>query len=153
MVHVEVTNRQRHAKVNRRLLRRLAQSAAADEWGDCALSVVVVGEDEIARLNRRFLGEDGATDVLAFPLSDADASSRPLVGEVVVSGERASVEGPARGLSAEEEMALYVVHGVLHLAGWDDHDPAGRQAMRRRERRVLAGFGLRRSSLRRGAAS
>ena len=146
MLHVAFSNRQRLLKPDRPLLRRLCRAAAPEEWDGCELAVTLVDDAEIAEMNWGFLGEDGPTDVLAFPLEGPDGSERPVVGEVVVSAERALAEAAARGLEPREELALYVVHGVLHLAGHDDHDAGQRARMQEREREVLAAEGLRRDA-------
>lgn len=146
MLKVSFTNEQDALKPDKPLLRRLCRAAAPEAWRDCELSVVLVTDARIAEINGQFLGEPRPTDVLAFPLDGPDGSDRPLAGEVVVSAERAKAEAEARGLSPGEELALYVVHGVLHLAGYDDHDPASRRGMRKREAEILAAECLRRDA-------
>jgi probable rRNA maturation factor len=104
--------------------------------GDAELEVVLTGDAMIARLNRRFLGHRGPTDVLTFPgerrLGD------PVVGEVIISVERARAQAAAARWSVGREVALLLVHGVLHLGGYDDHSRRAAAAMRERERVVLA---------------
>lgn len=146
MMQVIFTNRQTVLKPDRPMLRRLCRAAAPPAWEGRALSVVFVDDARIAEMNRQYLGKDRSTDVLAFPLDCPDGSDRPLVGEVVVCAERAVQEAESRGLRPEEELALYVVHGALHLAGYDDHDAGKRRAMRKREAEILAGEGLRRDA-------
>jgi len=141
MVDVSITNRQNILPVDRRRIRELVRASAPEEWVNAALSVVLVADEEIRALNARFLKRAQATDVLAFPLDGPDASDRPMVGEVVVSAERAVEEAERREVRPEVELALYVVHGVLHLAGFDDHSPENRRAMRAREAEILARFG------------
>jgi probable rRNA maturation factor len=76
--------------------------------------------------------------VLSFPFATAPV----LVGEVLLSADTARREAAARGHCAYHELLLYAVHGVLHLLGYDDHDPAGRRRMRRAERAALAALGI-----------
>jgi probable rRNA maturation factor len=85
------------------------------------------------------MGLDRATDVLAFPLADAPGG---LLGEVVASAETARREAAARGLAPADELLLYVVHGVLHLLGFDDHAAGDRRRMRAAERRALRAAGV-----------
>ena len=80
----------------------------------------------MAELHERYAGVPGPTDVLAFPLADDPV----LLGEVLVSAETARREAAARGHPAYDELLLYAVHGVLHLVGHDDHEPADRRRMR-----------------------
>jgi probable rRNA maturation factor len=107
-----------------------------------AISVAVVDNAVIHRLNRQFLEHDWPTDVLTFPLADAPPS---LEGEIVVSRETAEEFAAEVGWSADDELLLYVVHGALHLAGYDDREPSELAVMRAREAAVLDGLGVRRS--------
>jgi probable rRNA maturation factor len=104
------------------------------------VSVVLAGDDEMRELNRRFLGRDETTDVLAFPLQEDESEGPPgddLLGEVVISVDVARREAAERGVPVEREIALYVVHGILHLAGYEDREEAARRRMRDAEARYL----------------
>jgi len=113
----------------------LAAEGAGDRW----LSVAVVDDPAIRDLNRRYHGQDRATDVLAFPLDGGPAGPAGL-GEVVCSVETAAREARRRGLPLAHELARYAVHGTLHLLGYDDRAPEARRRMRRRERVALRGY-------------
>lgn len=101
------------------------------------LSVVVVDDAAIQEVNARMLGHDWPTDVITFPWSEQPH----LEGELMLSVETARREAAARGHEAADELALYAVHGVLHLLGHDDEKPAGRRRMRAAERRWLRRLG------------
>jgi probable rRNA maturation factor len=103
------------------------------------ISLALVDDPTIHDLNRRFLDHDEPTDVLAFTLERAEDH---LHGEVVVSTDTAASSAPQYGWSAADELLLYVIHGALHLVGFDDRKPADLSEMRRRERDHLARFGL-----------
>jgi len=105
-----------------------------------------VGDRAIRRLHHDHLGLDSATDVLAFPFAGAGG----LLGEVVASADTAWREARARGVRPADELLLYVVHGVLHLLGFDDHAPADRKRMRAAERRALRAAGVTRDLFRTG---
>jgi probable rRNA maturation factor len=121
-------------------LRQAVQAALADESVRRAtVSVAVVDDATIQRLNRQYLGHDEATDVLSFVLERSEDS---LEGEVVVSADTARSAAPQFGWSAADELLLYVIHGVLHLVGYNDILPGERIAMRNRERACLAALGL-----------
>lgn len=92
--------------------------------------VALVDDRTIAELHERYLDVEGPTDVLSFPH-----------GEIVVSGDTARREAQARGIPPLHELVLYVVHGALHLAGYDDKTPKTRKRMRAAERRILAELG------------
>jgi probable rRNA maturation factor len=103
------------------------------------ISIALVDDHTIHRLNKQFLGHDYATDVLSFPLSH---EAGHLEGEIVVSAETAAREAVRYGWAETDELLLYVVHGTLHLAGYDDADDDARQQMRRREAEYLGQLGL-----------
>jgi probable rRNA maturation factor len=123
---------------------RAAVAAALEHGGrpGLHLAVVFVSDAELARLHRRALGDPRPTDVLAFDLGPQGGGP---AGELYVSVERARAEARARRIAPEGELALYVVHGCLHLCGHDDRRPAARARMRAAERAVLSrlGYGAR----------
>jgi probable rRNA maturation factor len=140
MIRVEVCNQQAELEVSRRRLaaavRRVLVEAAV---GAARISLAVVDDPTIHELNREFLGHDYATDVLSFLL---ERQPETLEGEIVVSAETAAAAAPRFGWSAPEELLLYVIHGALHLVGYDDHSAAERAEMRARERAHLEHWGI-----------
>jgi probable rRNA maturation factor len=129
--------------------------------GDVEMSMLFVDEPAMAELNRRFLGGDGPTDVLAFPIDEdyveagrspdaggpgpgtlpQEASDVPVVlGDVVVCPTVARRQAPEHAGTYDDEMALLVVHGILHLLGMDHADDTEAEVMERRERELLARF-------------
>jgi probable rRNA maturation factor len=129
--------------------------------GDAELSVLFVDEPTIAGLNERFLGKSGPTDVLAFPLDeDPDEPGRwpdaggpapgreplepddlpMLLGDVVICPSVAARNAPEHAGTYEDELALLLVHGILHLLGMDHVEDADAEKMEQRERELLAEF-------------
>ena len=128
--------------------------------GTSELSLLFVDRRTIAELNEKFLGGIGPTDVLAFPMDDdlvvpgrqpdqggrgpgapAEGGDPPtLIGDVVVCPAVAAAQAPEHGSTVDDEIALLVVHGVLHLLNYDHADPGDEAAMRQRERDLLAKF-------------
>lgn len=125
--------------------------------GDVEVSLLFVDEPAIAALNERYLGREGPTDVLAFPIEDdpvpggrlpdsggsgpgADAEDEPLVllGDVVICPSVAARDAAERGATFDDELALLVVHGLLHLLGMDHEADREAEAMERLERELLA---------------
>jgi probable rRNA maturation factor len=100
------------------------------------LHVTVVGDRQIRRLHGRYLGVRRATDVLAFNLEGPGPSR--LLGEVVISADTAARQAARLGLTLALEMDLLLVHGVLHLVGYDDHDPREARLMHEREYQILS---------------
>ncbi len=113
---------------------------------DAELSVEMVGDQRICRLNGRYRKRDAPTDVLAFASREAEGPPSPLVapllGDVVISVHRARRQGSAHGHSIDREVVLLLIHGILHLCGYD-HERGEREArrMRRKEREVLRSLG------------
>lgn len=140
VIQVTVTNEQSGLRVDRRRLTAAVRSALADQPLTAGqISLAVVDDPSMHRLNRQFLAHDYPTDVLSFVLEQSDGY---LEGEVIVSADRARAECQRYGWGPVEELLLYVVHGVLHLAGYDDLQPAPRRRMRRQEKACLARLGI-----------
>lgn len=138
---ITVLNRQKAVAIDVRWLARVVRKGVAAIGADAAaVTVLVVGDAAIATLHDRWLGIPGPTDVLTFDLSAAEAGG--LAGDIVVSAETARRVARELGWQARHELAYYVVHGLLHLAGEDDGTPGERRRMRRRERAVMAAAGL-----------
>jgi probable rRNA maturation factor len=111
-------------------------------------SVALVGERTIRRLHRDWIGKDTATDVLSFPHGDPPPGVDPedaSIGEVVVCVPVCERSSLARSLPMHEEVARMLIHGTLHLLGYDHASPGERNEMQRRQRRYLAWY--RRSGL------
>lgn len=127
--------------VDRGLMRQAARTVLEGEGvGDAELSLAFVDSPTIHRLNLRYLEHDEPTDVLSFPLSEPNA--KKLAGELVIGAEVAQAQAAERGHDLQAELALYVIHGLLHLCGFDDHSERGAAEMRERERHYLALLGL-----------
>jgi len=141
---------------------RLAEAVIVEERirGDVELSMLFVDEQAMADLNKRFRGQEGSTDVLSFPIDDvpveggrspdsggtgpgfsAEPSDLPTVlGDVVICPAVASRNAPSHAGSYDDELALLVVHGVLHLLNMDHDNDDDAEAMERREQELLTRF-------------
>lgn len=148
---IGVKNEQTHVAVSTQKVRRTARLVlAAEEVAVATISVALVDNRTIRHLNRRHLNHDYETDVLSF-LFETEQSAAPttgarkkhpvtrrrLDGEIVISAEMAVQSAPRFGWSPSDELALYLVHGLLHLCGYDDKTIAERRRMRKRERAIL----------------
>jgi rRNA maturation RNase YbeY len=137
----------RDVEVSARQVAAAARAALGDRPMR-ALSVVLVDDDAIADLHERFMGLPGPTDVLTFDLRD-DPDQAEIEGEITISVDTARRQARQYRAGQTEELLRYVIHGVLHLSGYDDDTPARRRRMRREENRVLELLGIRRQGLRR----
>ena len=100
------------------------------------LSIVFVTDRKIRVLNKKYLKRDHATDVLAFDLREK-ISPKNIVGEIVISDDTAFRNARLFKTTAKKELLLYVVHGILHLLGFNDHGRKDIARMRKREQRLL----------------
>ena len=120
-------------------LRRWADAALAGLEGDVTLRVV--GRDEGRALNARYRGRDYATNVLSFPAAPLPDGSRPIRGDLVLCAPVIAREAREQGKPAAAHWAHMVVHGCLHLAGYDHERDREAAAMEGEERRILAKLG------------
>jgi len=139
MITVEITNEVPAADIDADLLRRAVEYVARSGRLESArIGVAVVDDKTMHGLNRRFLDHDFPTDVITFPLEEQDGY---LEGEIVASLDTARREAGRFGWSAGDELLLYVIHGALHLVGYDDTTADAARQMREQERAMLAHFG------------
>ena len=143
-------------RVDRSLLEKALREALANRKpdGPVEIGLTVTTDEGIRELNEHYRGVDAATDVLSFPMLDYERPEHPVsafpsppgepvsLGDLVVSYPRALAQAQEYGHSPEREMAFLIVHGVMHLLGYDHEDPEDRSAMRREEEEVLGRLGL-----------
>jgi probable rRNA maturation factor len=107
------------------------------------LSIVISDDAELQRLNREFLDIDAPTDVLSFPADEIDPESGDrYLGDIIISYARVSDQAAANGYQQEDELRLLIVHGVLHLLGYDHADPNQKKLMWAAQREVLTQLGI-----------
>ena len=138
-VKIEITNLQSVHDVNKALLRKVLSHTMREAGEGGTISLAVVDAEEITELNRRFLGRTEPTDVLSFPMRDENSD---MFGEIIVCAEVAAREAARRSISFDAELALYALHGLLHLLGYDDQTAKQRTRMRKREREILERYDL-----------
>jgi probable rRNA maturation factor len=129
-------------RVDREVLRALAERVLVAESAPTSeLGIVVTDDEQVRKLNNRYAGEDKATDVLSFSLREGEEFVSPdateRLGEVIISLETAERQATEAGHSQEDEMAHLLVHGVLHLLGYDHGAPEDARVMRAREDALL----------------
>jgi probable rRNA maturation factor len=138
---IYLSNSVRRLRVDERALaraaRRLLTAAGA---GNASLSIALVGDRAIRRLNQRHRGKDRATDVLSF---GGSAGPEPLLGDVVISLDRASRQAAAYGATLDSEIRRLLIHGIAHLRGHDHQTAAERARMLRLERKMARAIGMR----------
>jgi probable rRNA maturation factor len=137
---VTISSSQTALRVPRKRIEGLVAFVAREEAVRIAeVDLAVVDAEEIARLNRRWVGHRGETDVISFDLSDDEAAGA-LSCQLIVCGDVAVRQAGHRGLKKTHELMLYVVHGLLHLTGWDDRDVRAAARMHARQEELMAKF-------------
>ncbi|MFA5575746.1 MAG: rRNA maturation RNase YbeY [Tissierellaceae bacterium] len=111
--------------------------------GDYEISISFVDNEQIRELNRDYRGIDEETDVLSFPLDDSINREGPtLLGDIIISLEKAKEQSDDYGHSLEREIAYLAVHSMLHLLGYDHMEEDERLAMRSREKEIMKELGI-----------
>lgn len=140
MIQVAVANEQADYPIDIALLRRaVTHVLRVHDYRAATISVAVVDNEAIHALNNEFLSHDYPTDVLSFLL---DEGPEGIDGEVIVSAEMAARQAARFDWTPTAELLLYVIHGTLHLVGYDDTTPAAAAEMRAAEATMLAEFGF-----------
>lgn len=144
---IEIINRQRTAAVDRRAIRWLAARILEDHGrSDVDVTIVTATDRFVRNLNSAYRDIDSPTDVLSFGAPRSRAAGRGrrgaegpevVLGDVVISTDRAAAQAEARGVTFDREMLKLVAHGVLHLLGHDHKDPGARRSMARLENRYI----------------
>lgn len=133
-----LTNRQRSRALNLRQFRSILVELLRDDFklSDYDLSFVLVNEAEMTRANETFLRHAGSTDVITFDYHDAAFPGR-LAGEILICVDEAELQARRYRSTWQQEVVRYAIHGILHLAGYDDHRAADRRCMKREEDRLV----------------
>ena len=139
------------------LVRKAAEAAVAvSEYPELAsserpveISVTLTGDEQVRALNAKWRGKDQPTNVLSFPMADELDLSRAnvdgrelLLGDIILARGVCEAEAAGRGVAVETHAAHLIVHGTLHLLGYDHHDDRAAEDMEAREVRALASLGI-----------
>jgi len=132
---IEAVNRQRKTRVDTKAWESFAEKAAnAIGKSGSAATIAFVSDKAIRQLNRQFRGVDKATDVLSFPADEIDKLN---LGDIAISVDTAARQAKENGLTFDEEVAQLILHGLLHLSGYDhetDHGEMNRLELKIRRR-------------------
>ena len=148
-MEISVENLQKKVALNHRQILKIARAILRHEGVKKAvLTIVFVTSQRIKALNKEFLGRNYATDVLAFDANDFRPAPRgikqethALAGDIIISIDAAIQNSIAYKTELPEEITLYVIHGILHLLGFDDHRFNDRNRMRKKEQELLSYLG------------
>ncbi len=154
---IEIASNQDYYPIKKRKIKRIVIEVLKEELGitrrelegwakgsrlktqdsGLSLSIAFVDNEKIMALNKKFLGHNEPTDVISFPLEDEHLHPDSVFGEIVVSAQMALETANTMHTDVEGELMLYVIHGLLHLIGYDDTSKKKAQAMHKREHELL----------------
>ena len=129
-------------QIDHRIESWVAATLAAAACDDLDLTVRVVDAQEMTRLNQRYRGRNSPTNVLAFPFENVVGVEYPYLGDIVICLDIVKIESNQLDISIQNHFAHMVVHGTLHLCGFDHQDQEEAEEMEVREQQVLGEFGL-----------
>jgi probable rRNA maturation factor len=139
-----IQNRQKAVRVDTRHLRVITTTLLKEilELKTFNLAIHLVGAAEMARINKTYLNHEGSTDVITFDYAEASPpdprpSTLSVHGEIFISTDDALTQARQFRTTWQSELARYIIHGILHLRGYDDLKPAPRRKMKREENRLL----------------
>lgn len=141
-MNIVIANRQRTKKINTRLLKQIVAALFAElEISEAELGIALVGAGEMARVNWQFLKHEGSTDVITFDHRNSEFQisnfKLEIHGELCICVDDAVSQAKQFDTSWQSELVRYIVHGVLHLLGYDDLKPQLRREMKRAENRLV----------------
>lgn len=141
MIRVSISSPQELLEIPYARLKEIARTVLEGEGRkEAKISLAFVDNPTIHRINKQFLHHDEPTDVITFPLSGEGAKT--LEGELVIGVEVALEQAKDHGHDVHDELGLYVIHGLLHLCGFDDRTTEAEREMRRAERYYLDELGM-----------
>jgi len=142
MLGVSIANQQERVELDYQRLKAAARAVLEGERvKKSKITLAFMTDEAIHALNKKFLEHDESTDVITFPYTSPKAGS--LEGDIAISVDTATRAAEERGHAAADELVLYVIHGVLHLCGYDDLDDADRRVMRTKEAEYLKALHVR----------
>jgi probable rRNA maturation factor len=138
--NIRVTNHNRSRSINERFIRSIASEIlrAVKKPATTELEIVFLSDERMRALNKKYADSDRPTDVLSFKLGEKEFG-RPdsFIGEILISSDTAARNSKVFGSTFGEEIILYVIHGILHLFGYDDADAGSRARMSEKENVIL----------------
>jgi probable rRNA maturation factor len=145
MASIRIRNQQKRVRIAIGRLSKLARRVLRKEGrGSFDLDVLITGNAQIARYHQKYLRTREATDVIAFGMQEgrkvAAATGRRQLGDVVLSAETAKRVARELKIPVQQEVERYLVHGILHLTGYRDHNPRAARRMHKRQEEYLSSF-------------
>ncbi|MBN1828273.1 MAG: rRNA maturation RNase YbeY [Deltaproteobacteria bacterium] len=131
-MEVLVKNQQRTVRIDRKRIAAVCRTLLS--WiapEECELSILIVSDSGIRKINKKYLGRDCATNVISFAMSEGDFGdiNPHLLGDIVISSETAKRQSEETGISLDDSIDYLIIHGILHLMGYDHERPGSDAAL------------------------
>ena len=142
-IRIDIANRQSSHKFDRNIIKKLIKSVFKNVYQDvleCRVSLVLIDKKEMASLNKEYLHHQGATDVISFLYWNKNSLPGDLFGEVIVCPEVAYEKHKTYHKSPQEELYVYIIHGLLHLMGYNDKIKVDRDKINIKQNLLLKQF-------------
>lgn len=137
-MQISIINTQSDLKIPVRLIKRIVRSVISHEGRSCdEVAIHFITNEEMCALHAQFFDDPSPTDCISFPMDSDNAHGYCMLGEVFVCPAVAVSYAKKHNIVPFQELTLYIVHGLLHLMGYDDIEVGDRLAMRRAEKRHL----------------
>jgi probable rRNA maturation factor len=141
-MNITIINKNKEFNINKKNIKQLVEIILEKELlqkTNFELSLMFCDDEEMKKKNKQYLNEDKYTDVLSFPMDDNNENllEKVYLGDILVSSERAFKRAEEFNNSFQQEFILYIIHGILHLLGYDDIQEQDRKIMRKKEQEYL----------------
>ena len=140
---LEIINLQKLYPVDTKSIKKIVRGVLKFEKQDAELNIVFTDNKRVKEINKTFLGHNYATDVITFAYDEASINNDKALGEIIISVEMAKKLAQKHDCAVEGEIALYLVHGLLHLFGYNDKQRKEAKKMHQREGELLSSLGFR----------
>lgn len=134
-MEIRIRNRQKKFRINQKMIKHLCENvlSAQGEPDNVELDITVVNDKRMSVFNRKFLNHSGTTDVISFPQRDENDRTTNILGDIVVCAERAKQQSKFFDTNFNQEFGLYIIHGILHLLGYDDQIESEKKIMEKQQ--------------------
>ena len=139
---IKVINQNKKYRINEALVKKIAGKVLREvrKSHSSEIEIVFLSDRAIRRLNKKYKKADRPTDVLSFKLDRDGTGGKKFLGNIFISVDRAFANSKIFNTGPEDELVLYVIHGILHLFGYDDEDPKARRRMEGKQKEILGGL-------------
>ncbi len=132
---IRINNRQKKFRIKPKTIKKLCENvlSAQGEPDNVELDLTIVNDRRMVVMNKQFLNHSRTTDVISFPQRDKGDPSTEILGDIIVCAERAKKQSEFFGTTFNQEFGLYIIHGILHILGYDDQKEPEKKIMEKQQ--------------------